>query len=376
MPGPAPANYIYRKNSRFVARDLGCGSYDSDDLKPQASTALAAPRASGFGKNKKVPTVIKTIIRPLTLLCALSTASFAAETPKADLVNHQQLRVCADPADIPFSNEKAEGFENKIANIIADELKVPVVYTWFPKATGFIRMTLGAKKCDLVIGWGQGDELVLNTNAIYRSTSAIVFKKGSGLDGIDTLADPRLKGKRIGVIQGSPGGNYVAKYGLMGNVHGYPMMVDRRYDNPAERMMKDLLAGDIDAGVHWGPIAAYWASKTSDDLVVVPLLKESGAGKIAFRITMGVRQGDDAWKRRLNEIIAKRQGDIDKVLFDFGIPLLVDDDTKMDMLTAPRPNGGEAKKAEAPAASTSAASSDPAKPAEPAAGAAGAPSAH
>lgn len=272
----------------------------------------------------------------------------AAEAPKADLVNRQQLRVCADPADIPFSNEKGEGFENKIANLIGEELGVPVTYTWFPKATGFIRMTLASKKCDLVIGWGQGDEMVLNTNAIYRSTSALVYKKGSDLDGADTLADPRLKGKKLGVIQGSPGGNYVAKYGLMGNVHGYPMMVDRRYDNPAERMMKDIMAGEIDAGVHWGPIASYWAKQTSPDLIVVPLLKEQGAGKIAFRITMGVRQGDDAWKRKLNEVIAKRQGDIDKILLSYGIPLLVDDDTKMDVLAAPRTNG-ETKKAEAPA---------------------------
>lgn len=300
--------------------------------------------------------MFKTAFLRVSFLAALVAcgAAQAADAPKADLVNRQQLRVCADPADIPFSNDKGEGFENKIAALIAEDLGIPVTYTWFPKATGFIRMTLASKKCDLVIGWGQGDEMVLNTNAIYRSTSAIIYKKGSGLDGLDTLADPRLKGKRIGVIQGSPGGNYVAKYGLMGNVHGYPMMVDRRYDNPAERMMKDLISGEIDVGVHWGPIAAYWAKKTSDDLVVAPLLKETGAGKIAFRITMGVRQGDDAWKRKLNEIIAKRQGDIDKILLSYGIPLLVDDDTKMDLLTEPRPNGVAQKAEAAPATPKSA----------------------
>ena len=116
--------------------------------------------------------------------------------PRADLVNRKELRVCADPADLPFSNQKGEGFENKIAEIIGDELKLPVVYTWFPKTMGFVRMTLAAKKCDLVIGWGQGDDIVLNTNAIYRSTSALVYKKGTGLDGVDTLADPRLEGQK------------------------------------------------------------------------------------------------------------------------------------------------------------------------------------
>ncbi len=290
-------------------------------------------------------------------LLAVAAAGFAAparaaDVPTANLVNKQQLRVCADPSDLPSSNEKGEGFENKIADLIAEELKIPVVYTWFPKATGFIRMTLAAKKCDLVIGWGQGDDMVLNTNAIYRSTAALVYKAGAGLDGVDTLADPRLKGKKIGVVQGSPGGNYVAKHGLMGNIKGYRLMVDRRHDNPAEEMMNDIRSGEIDVGVEWGPLAAYWAARGGEKLVVTPLLKESGAGKIAFRITMGVRNGDAEWKRRLNEIIAKRQGDIDKILLDYGLPLLVDDDTKMDIITSPRPNGGVAppEKAEAPRA--------------------------
>ena len=184
-------------------------------------------------------------ITAVASLFAFADNSSAADAPKADLVNRQQLRVCADPADLPFSNQKEEGFENKIANIIGDELKLPVVYTWFPKATGFVRMTLGAKRCDVVIGWGQGDDMVLNTNAIYRSTSALIYKKGTGLDGVDTLADPRLQGKRFGVQQGSAGGTLAARYGLMANVHGYPMLVDRRYANPAEDMINDGMLGRI-----------------------------------------------------------------------------------------------------------------------------------
>ena len=120
----------------------------------------------------------KVIALVLAAAGGFSVPASAADAPKADLVNRQELRVCSDPSDLPFSNEKGEGFENKIANIIADELKLPVAYTWFPKASGFIRMTLAAKKCDLVIGWGQGDDLVLNTNAIYRSVSALVYRPG------------------------------------------------------------------------------------------------------------------------------------------------------------------------------------------------------
>lgn len=270
------------------------------------------------------------------MIFAFAGAAQAAETPKADLVNRKELRVCADPADLPFSNQKGEGFENKIANIIGDELKLPVVYTWFPKATGFVRMTLNAKRCDLVIGWGQGDDMVLNTNAIYRSTSALIYKKGTGLDGVESLSDPRLQGKRIGMQQGSAGATLAAKYGLMANVHGYPMIVDRRYENPAEDMMNDIRKGDIAAGILWGPMAAYWAKRDGEPLVVVPLVKDNGAARIAFRITMGVRNGDDNWKRRLNEVIRKRRADIDKVLLDYGVPLLVDDDTSTEMVTKPR----------------------------------------
>lgn len=271
-----------------------------------------------------------------SMLFAFVGTAQAAETPKADLVNRRELRVCADPADLPFSNQKGEGFENKIANIIGDELKLPVTYTWFPKSMGFIRMTLNAKRCDLVIGWGQGDDMVLNTNAIYRSTSALIYKKGTGLDGVESLSDPRLQGKRIGMQQGSAGATLAAKYGLMANVHGYPMMVDRRYSNPAEDMMNDIRKGDIAAGILWGPIAEYWAKRDGDPLVVVPLVKDNGAARIAFRITMGVRNGDDNWKRRLNEVIRKRRADIDKVLLEYGVPLLVDDDTSTEMVTKPR----------------------------------------
>jgi quinoprotein dehydrogenase-associated probable ABC transporter substrate-binding protein len=265
---------------------------------------------------------------------------------------------------MPFSDRKGEGFENKIADIIGDELKAPVKYTWYPKSMGFIRMTLAAKRCDLVIGWGQGDDIVLNTNAIYRSTSALLYKKGTGLDGVDTIADPRLKGKRIGVEQNSPGGNLVAYYGLMGNVHGYPMNVDRRYSNPAKDMIDDIRKGDIDAGILWGPIAAYWAKQGGDNIVVVPLVKEKAPIKIAFRITMGVRNGDDAWKRQLNQIIRKRRSDIDKVLLDAGVPLLVDDDTSMEMVTKPRPSQGSfgaESSSPAAAAATSSQSGAPAK---------------
>ena len=269
----------------------------------------------------------------LASLLAGSDGVMAAEGQKADLVNRRVLRVCADPANLPFSNQKGEGYENRIADIVAKELGITVEYTWFPQATGFIRRTLFAKACDVVIGYAQGDELVLNTNHYYRSTYAILYRKGGALDGVDSLADERLKGKRIGIIAGTPPGDIMARIGLMPFAKPYPLTVDRRYESPAERMIDDIRKGEVDAGILWGPIAGYFGAKGGEALVVRPLIKESIGPRMSYRITMGVRQGDDVWKRQLNQIIATKQSEIDKVLLEFGVPLL-DEDNKQ--VTSPR----------------------------------------
>jgi quinoprotein dehydrogenase-associated probable ABC transporter substrate-binding protein len=257
----------------------------------------------------------------------------AAYGQRVDLVDRTALRVCADPANMPFSNDKGEGFENKIAEIVATELKLPVEYTWFPQATGFIRQTLFAKRCDVVMGYVQGDELVLNTNHYYRSTYALVLRKGAGLDGVNDLADPRLKGKRIGIIAGTPPASIMAELGLIAHAKPYPLMVDRRYESPAERMIDDIQSSDIDAGILWGPMAGYFAPKASGELAVVPLLKEATGPRMAYRITFGVRPLEDEWKRQLNGVITKHQGDFDAVLLQFGVPLL---DEQSNLITQPR----------------------------------------
>ncbi len=258
----------------------------------------------------------------------------AAEGEHADLVNRKVLRVCSDPANMPFSNEKEEGFENKIADIVADELKLPKPkYTWFPQSTGFVRRTLFEKRCDVIIGFAQGDELVHNTNHYYRSTYILVYPKGKGLDGLESLSDPRLKGKHIGVVAGTPPGDIMAKEGLMGLARPYQLFTDRRYFSPNEEMIKDIRSGEIAAGVLWGPIGGYYAARGGEPLVVAPLLKEASGPRMAYRITMGVRQGEDVWKHQLNDVIAKRQGDIDAVLLEYGVPLIDEQDK---LITAPR----------------------------------------
>jgi len=271
------------------------------------------------------------------LLLALALAGVLAarvvHAQRIDLVNRTTLRVCADPANLPFSNEQGEGFENKIAEIVAGDLKIPLEYTWFPQATGFIRNTLFAKRCDVVLGYAQGDDLVLNTNAYYRSTYVLLYRAGTGLDGVDSLADPRLRDKRIGIIAGTPPSAGMIRLGLMQHAKPYPLMVDRRYDSPGERMISDIRSGEIDAGVLWGPIGGYFAARGGEKLALVPLLKETGEPRLAYRITFGVRNLEDEWKHQLNDLIARRQGDFDAVLLHYGVPLL---DEQANLITAPR----------------------------------------
>jgi quinoprotein dehydrogenase-associated probable ABC transporter substrate-binding protein len=274
-----------------------------------------------------------TALIAVSLSTALLASAGAAHGQRVDLVNRTALRVCADPANMPFSNDKGEGFENKIAELVAAELKLPVEYTWFPQATGFIRQTLFARRCDVVMGYAQGDELVLNTNSYYRSTYALVHRRDNGLAGVDGLADPRLKGKRIGVIAGTPPASIMAQLGLIQHAKPYPLVVDRRYEAPGERMAGDVRSGDIDAGVLWGPMAGYFAANGGERLVVAPLLKETGSARMAYRITFGVRPQEDDWKHQLNGLIAKLQGDIDALLLAFGVPLI---DEQSNLITRPR----------------------------------------
>ncbi|MDR4307836.1 quinoprotein dehydrogenase-associated putative ABC transporter substrate-binding protein [Chelatococcus sambhunathii] len=262
------------------------------------------------------------------LFSALGAAPAAAQT--SDLVNRATLRVCADPADMPLSNEKGEGFENKIAELLAKDLGVPLAYTWFPDATGFYRMTLGIKRCDVKLGVVQGADPFLNTNAFMRSTSILMVKKGGPLEGVDSLSDEKLKDKKIGVVAGTPAASYVLKYGLMGKAKPYNLTVDRRYESPVEDMIKDIQSGAIDAGIFWGPIGGYFA-KQAGDIATTALLKEKGGPPLIYRFTFGVRPGEENWKHRLNEFITKNQGEINKILRAYNVPLVDEQDKPIEV---------------------------------------------
>jgi quinoprotein dehydrogenase-associated probable ABC transporter substrate-binding protein len=249
-----------------------------------------------------------------------ATAQAPGLGASGELVDPKVFRVCADPRNLPFSDEAGEGFENKLAELFAQKLGEPTSYTYFPQVIGFVRNTLNALRCDVIMGVAVGDDLVQTTNPYYHTTYALVFKPGSGLEGIDSLEDPRLKGRHIGVVAGTPPATVLVQQGLMSLARPYALTVDTRVDAPAQAMINDIAAGKIDAGVLWGPIAGYDAQHVTPHLVVVPLLKERE--RMDFRIAMGVRRTDQDWKRRLNRLIAENRTEIDHVLAGYGVPLL------------------------------------------------------
>jgi quinoprotein dehydrogenase-associated probable ABC transporter substrate-binding protein len=227
---------------------------------------------------------------------------------------------------LPFSNDKGEGFENKLAELFADKLQKKLDYMYFPQATGFVRVTLAAHRCDVIMGFPQGDDLVQGTNPYYRTAYALVAKPGNGLDDVTTLEDERLKGKHIGIIAGTPPATNMAVAGLMANAKPYPLMIDTRVDASAAAMIDDLMSGQIDAGVLWGPMAGFYAKRANPPLHVTPLVKETTGPRLVYRIGMGVRNADQNWKRQLNRLIQENQPEINKLLLDFGVPLLDESD--------------------------------------------------
>ncbi len=258
---------------------------------------------------------------------ALSGGAGAQDAEGAiELVDPHVFRACADPRDLPLSNEAGEGFENKIAELFARKLGKSVGYTFYPDATGFIRNTLNAYRCDVVLGTAQGDDLVQPTNPYYRTGYAAAYHEDGPLKGMDSLSDPRLKTARIGIVAGTPPATYLAMNGLLGQIKSYRLGVDTRYDSPTHDMMDDLDKGEIDVALIWGPFAGYYASKAKTPTAVVPLVKEQGGPRMVYRIVMGVRHSDQNWKRDLNKLISENQGEIQAILRSYGVPLLDEND--------------------------------------------------
>lgn len=237
------------------------------------------------------------------------------------------LRVCADPNNLPFSNSKGEGFENKIAELVAGEMKRPVEYTWWAERRGFFRNTLRDGKCDVVMGVPTSFELAATTRTYYRSTYVFVTRKDRKLD-IASLDDPQLKTLTIGVqMVGDDGANTPPVHalnnrGIVANIRGYTLYGDYKRETPAASILDAVANKDVDVGVVWGPLAGYYASKSKVPLSITPVTPEIDLPYLPFvyDIAVGVRRGEDELKNRIDEILARRHGDIERILASYHMP--------------------------------------------------------
>jgi quinoprotein dehydrogenase-associated probable ABC transporter substrate-binding protein len=277
-------------------------------------------------KSTRLSRLLVACVLPATLWAPLHGS---AATQGREAQSSAALRVCADRNNLPFSNQTGDGFENRIAELIAAELDLPVQYYWWPQTTGFLRNTLQARRCDLVMGIASGNERVQNTNPYYRSVYTMVYRKDSGITST-ALSDPALKDLRFGVVAGTPPATLLARYGLIGQARPYHRNVDTRHFSPARQAIQDVASGETDVALAWGPIAGYFAARQSVDLQVVPLLDEPRDVRLEFLISMAVRRNEPEWKRTLNGILRTLKPRIDEVLAEYSVPML---DQKGQLIT-------------------------------------------
>ena len=255
-------------------------------------------------------------------LCTFPSNSLTAADGGTELEDRTVLRVCADPSNLPYTNRAKTGFENKIAEMLAADLGIPLAYYWFPQSTGFVRTTLQARKCDLITGISAGNEALLNTNPYYSSIFTLVYRADAGYD-LTSLSDERLQDKRIGVVAGTPPVGLLLEKGLLEQVAPYHLVVDTRVDSPAQQIVKDILSGKLDVAVLWGPLAGYLSKRYSGKLKVTPLTADhSERHRMIYSTTMGVRFGEIKWKRQLNRFLRRNQEKIRALLTAYNVPVV------------------------------------------------------
>ena len=259
-------------------------------------------------------------------LGAVLLAGTPAWAQRAELISRTELRVCADPNNLPLSNQAGEGFENKIATIIGADLDLPVSYVWFPQVTGFVRNTLRARECDLIMGAVSGDGVVDTTNPYYHTGYMIVTRAADHISA-RSVGDPALAGKKFGVVAATPPTDLLLRHNLMGQMRPYSLRVDTRVSNPPLAMLQDLADGVIDVALVWGPPAGYAIKREHLPLTAAFIEPEPDAPRLDYRIAMGVRANEPEWRRRINQAIGKHQAEIKAVLAEYGVPMM-DDENK------------------------------------------------
>ena len=260
-----------------------------------------------------------------SLAVALGAAAVAHRVSFADPM--RTLRVCADPNNLPFSNERREGFENRLADLIAADLGARVEYTWWAQRRGFIRNTLNADLCDVVMGVPGSFELALVTRPYYRSTYVFVTRRDRGLT-LRSFDDSLLRTVRIGVqmigddYANAPPAHALANRGIVDNVRGYLVYGDYREENPPARIIEAVASGEIDVAIAWGPLAGYFAARQAVPLDIAPVSPQIDLPFLPFvyDIALGVKRGNDSLRAELDEVLVRRRDDIGKLLEDYGVP--------------------------------------------------------
>lgn len=270
----------------------------------------------------------------LALLAACGPAAGTATDTAAVLAaatndGPRVLRVCADPNNLPFSNEAGEGLENRLAELVADEMGARVEYTWWAQRRGFVRNTLRARLCDVMMGAPTSYELVLPTRPYYRSTYVFVQRADAPV-AVRSLDDPVLRDLRIGVhvigddYTNTPAAHALARRGMVENIVGYSVYGDYTQPNPPARILHALAAGEIDVAVVWGPLAGYFGPRLQVPVRLTPVEPQVDVPFLpfVFDVSMGVRRDDPALRQELDAILLRRRDDVERILADFHVPLV------------------------------------------------------
>ena len=268
----------------------------------------------------------KIFLASLFCILIIIKYSYSAQEVTGEVGVKSSLRVCADPNNLPYSNQELEGYENKIANLFAKKLgDIPVLYTWYPMTSGFVRRTLNAKTCDLIITFPAIHEFVQNSNPFFSSSYVMMTLEEKNIN-IKSLSDPIIKEKnyKIGIIHATPPTSHVAKNKLFEQAKFYLQAADPRKQKPWADITNDLVNGELDIAILWGPYAGYEAKLAKKKIKLVPLTKEEkvGRGTMVYRFTMGIRRNEPEWGKTINNLIKDNQSEINEILREYNIPLL------------------------------------------------------
>jgi len=285
--------------------------------------------------HERVPSALQELLALLLPAAALAAFGLARSSgvprafarPISTTQIKPALRVCADPNNLPFSNRAGQGFENEIARLIGAELKRPLEYTWWAQRRGFVRNTLNAGLCDLVVGISAGVDMLATTKPYYTSTYVFVSRRDRHVN-VRSFDDEQLRRLRIGVqLIGDDGANTppahaLARRGITRNVVGYMVYGDYRQPNPSGDVMQAVERGAVDVAVVWGPLAGYFGKHSAVPLEIMPVTPRIDRPYLpfVFDIAMGVRRRDTTFRREVEQIIDRRHATIDSILAAYGVP--------------------------------------------------------